>query len=159
MHVMRVNLPGFNATVSSPRGQLALHAWDSEGVRGLQPSAFDDAREAAGVGDSDQTHSAQALWHRGRGQAIDFQDRGAASTLLKHGLRPRCHQQRQGFAAVVSMLAWRRGRPRHPALRHWGCGRRVAVALWGGGHPARGSGGVALSCCLQAKLWVTLLMW
>jgi len=30
MHVMWVNLSGFNATVSSPRGQLALHAWDSE---------------------------------------------------------------------------------------------------------------------------------
>ena len=29
----------------------------------------------------------------------------------------------------------------------------------GGGYPARGSGGVALSCCLHAKLWVTLLMW
>ena len=29
MHVMPVNLSGFNATVSSPQGQLALHAWES----------------------------------------------------------------------------------------------------------------------------------
>ena len=31
MHVTQVNvtLSGLNATVSSPRGQLALHAWDS----------------------------------------------------------------------------------------------------------------------------------
>jgi len=37
MHVMRVNLSGFNATVSSPRGQLALHAWDSEGSTANSP--------------------------------------------------------------------------------------------------------------------------
>ena len=45
-------------------------------------------------------------------------------------------KQRFFFNAVASLRVALRGRPRHPALKHWGCGRRFAVALWGGGHPA-----------------------
>ena len=75
---MPVNLSGFNATVSSPRGQLALHAWESQGVHCQQLLSFDGTRERGG---------AAAEWHHDCRRFLS------------------CCHQRQGLDAVASLLA------------------------------------------------------